>query len=41
VEEPAVEAVDEAILSIAEPRRALRDHVEHRLDVGRRSRDDV
>src|SRR5262249_62077993 len=41
VEELAVEPVDEAVLGLAEPPRALSDHVEYRLDVGRRAGDDV
>ena len=41
VEELAVEPVDKAELALAEPRRALGNHVEHRLDVGRRTADDV
>jgi hypothetical protein len=41
VEELAVEPVDKAKLSLAEPRRALGDHVEHRLHIGRRARDDA
>jgi hypothetical protein len=41
VEELAVEPVDKAELALAEPRRALGNHVEHRLDVGRRAADDV
>jgi len=41
VKELAFEPVDEAVLSFAEPRRTLGDHVEHRLNVGRRAGDDV
>jgi hypothetical protein len=41
VEELAVELVDKAELALAKPRRALGNHVEHRLDVGRRAADDV
>jgi hypothetical protein len=40
VEELAVEPVHEAELGLAEPRRALGNHVEHRLDIGRRATDD-
>ena len=36
-----VEAEHVTELSIAEPRRALRDRIEHRLDIGRRAADDV
>ena len=41
VEELAVEPVDKAELALAEPRRALRNHVEYRLDGGRRAADDI
>ena len=41
VKELVFEPVDEAVLGLAEPRRTLGDHVEHRLDVGRRAGDDV
>jgi len=41
VEELAVEPVDKTVLGLAEPRRTLGDHVEHRLDVGRRTADNA
>ena len=41
VEELTVEPVDKAVLGLAEPRRAFGDHVEHRLNIGRRPTDDV
>jgi len=41
VKELAIELEDVAELRLAEPRRALRDCVEHGLDVGRRARDDA
>src|SRR5262245_9469603 len=40
VQELAVEPVDKAELGLAESLRALGDHVEHRLDVARRTTDD-
>src|SRR5262245_17737092 len=40
VEELAVEPVDKAELALTEPRRALGNHVEHRLGVHRRATDD-
>jgi hypothetical protein len=40
VEELAVEPVDKTELGRAEPCRALGNHVEHGLDVGRRATDD-
>src|SRR5262249_31401838 len=41
VEELAVETVDKAELALTKPRRALGNHVEHRLGIGRRTTDDA
>src|SRR5262249_50842685 len=41
VEELAVEPVDKTELALTELRRALRNHVEHRLGVHRRATDDL
>src|SRR5262249_19199782 len=41
MEELAVEPVDKAELAHAEPRRAFGNHVEHGLDVARKTADDV
>src|SRR5262245_65191329 len=41
MKELPVEPVDKTVLSLAEPRRALGDHVEHRLDVRERATDDA
>src|SRR5262245_32076810 len=41
VEEMTVKPVDKTVLGVAEPRRALGDHVEYRLDVSQRAADNV
>src|SRR5713226_7387098 len=41
MEQMAVEPVNKAVLRLAEPRRALGDHVEHRLDVSQRATDNI
>src|SRR5262249_19931582 len=41
VEEMTVKPVDKTVLGVAEPRRALGDHVKYRLDVSQRAADNV
>jgi hypothetical protein len=41
VKQPPVEPKEKAELALAEACRAMRDGVKHRLDVGRRARDDA